>query len=533
MNPILSGSLRYTRKCRGIPALAQLLRRGVSTQELDATKGDRERVVILGSGWSGFVLSRQLDKKKFQTVVVSPRSYFVFTPLLASTAVGTLEFRTTLESVRARGNGIEYFQGWADDVNFNEKKLMIEEATTGGRPSLPEKAPKTASANGTEILRRKGQVFELNYDKLVIAVGCYSQTFGTPGVKENAFFLKDVNDARKIRKRILECFEIAALPTASEKLRDQLLNFAVIGGGPTGVEFAAELFDLCHEDLKTLYPTLIPHIKISIYDVAPKILPMFDKGLAEYALNLFKRDGIQIHTEHHIESLRPGLPGSSNSESDAGCFTLKTKEQGEFGVGMCVWSTGLMMNPFVQKALNDVHTYPESSANLSSDVTEPPSSQKWKLKRHPRTGGLMVDDRFRVKLVPRDKLTRSEGDGSLITEATMRDVFAIGDVAALENAQLPATAQVANQEGKWLGKYLNKGDMDTTGFTYRNLGVMTYLGNYKAIMQAEGGNAVKGRLAWVIWRGAYLTQTVSWRNKLLIPIYWAINWVFGRDISRF
>lgn len=258
------------------------------------------------------------------------------------------------------------------------------------------------------------------------------------------------------------------------------------------MEFAAELFDLCHEDLKKLYPSLVSHIKISIYDVAPKILPMFDRGLAEYALNLFNRDGISILTEHHIESLQPGLPGSSNIEADAGCFTLKTKEEGEFGVGMCVWSTGLMMNPFIQKALNDVHTYPESSANLSSELTDAPSSQKWKLKRHPKTGGLMVDDRFRVKLVPRNEASKLAGRGSSIPEATMQDVFAIGDVAALEDAQLPATAQVANQEGKWLGKRLNKGDMDTQGFTYRNLGVMTYLGNYKAIMQAEGGNAVKG-----------------------------------------
>lgn len=162
----------------------------------------------MSSRWSGFVLSRQLNKKKFQTVVVSPRSYFVFTPLLASTAVGTLEFRTTLESVRARGKGIDFFQGWADDVDFNEKRLMIEEATTERRPSLPEKTPKTANANADEMSRQKGRVFELNYDKLVIAVGCYSQTFGTPGVKENAFFLKDVNDARKIRKRILECQSI-------------------------------------------------------------------------------------------------------------------------------------------------------------------------------------------------------------------------------------------------------------------------------------------------------------------------------------
>ena len=158
--------------------------------------------------WAGFVLSRQLDKKKFQPVVVSPRTYFVFTPLLASTAVGTLEFRTTLESVRARSAGVEFFQGWADDVNFNEKRVLIEDATVRRPLQLSGKAFHAASlaeADQSQRSKKKGQVFDLTYDKLVIAVGCYSQTFGTPGVKENAFFLKDVVDARKIRKRILEC----------------------------------------------------------------------------------------------------------------------------------------------------------------------------------------------------------------------------------------------------------------------------------------------------------------------------------------
>lgn len=108
----------------------------------------------------------------------------------------------------------------------------------------------------------------------------------------------------------------------------------------TGIEFAAELHDLIHEDLTKVYPLLIPHVEITIYDVAPKILPMFDQKLAEYALKLFKRDGIKVKTEHNIESLKPGFPGESREQWDGGVFTLKTKQDGKFGVGMCVWSTG-------------------------------------------------------------------------------------------------------------------------------------------------------------------------------------------------
>jgi NADH dehydrogenase len=132
-------------------------------------------------------------------VVVSPRTYFVFTPLLASTAVGTLEFRTTLESVRARRSGVDFIHGWGAGVDFNEKTLRIEEPAIREIPT---------SATPGDVVRKHGDEassFLMKYDKLVIAVGCYSQTFNTPGVRENALFLKDVVDAVKIRKRILEC----------------------------------------------------------------------------------------------------------------------------------------------------------------------------------------------------------------------------------------------------------------------------------------------------------------------------------------
>jgi NADH dehydrogenase FAD-containing subunit len=90
--------------------------------------------------------------------------------------------------------------------------------------------------------------------------------------------------------------------------------------------------------MKKLYPSLINDVHITLYDVAPTILPMFDSSLANYALETFRRDGITVKTSHHIEELRKGPPGGV--EGDDGCLTLKTKEDGEVGIGMCVWSTG-------------------------------------------------------------------------------------------------------------------------------------------------------------------------------------------------
>jgi len=213
---------------------------------IDEKKKGRQRVVILGSGWAGYSLCRQLDHEKYQVVIVSPRSYFVFTPLLASTAVGTLEFRTALEPIRNRRNKAAYVQGWAYDVDLYNKTITIEEAIADPSQSLALTSSRHEGKDEVALQlekvskTKKGQLFDLKYDKLVIAVGAYLQTFNTPGVKEHANFLKDVGDARKIRTRLLECFETASLPTTPDEMRKQLLHFAIVGGGPTGIEFAAE-----------------------------------------------------------------------------------------------------------------------------------------------------------------------------------------------------------------------------------------------------------------------------------------------------
>jgi NADH dehydrogenase len=169
------------------------------------------------AGWAGYTLARDLDPKKYQVVVVSPRSYFVFTPLLASTSTGTLEFRTALEPVRSRRTEVEFFQGWADSVDFASKTLKVEEAVENPLQAMALTADGREDQNAKQleqekgVKQKKGKVFEMNYDKLVVAVGCYSQTFGTPGVKEHAYFLKDVGDARKIRNRMLSCEFVSKL----------------------------------------------------------------------------------------------------------------------------------------------------------------------------------------------------------------------------------------------------------------------------------------------------------------------------------
>jgi NADH dehydrogenase FAD-containing subunit len=373
--------------------------------------------------------------------------------------------------------------------------------------------------SGKEVALEKaqGKMFNMSYDKLVIAVGCYSQTFNTPGVKEHALFLKDVGDARKIRKRILACFETAALPTTSEAMKKNLLNFAVVGGGPTGIEFSAELHDLVNEEMKRSYPDLIEYVNITVYDVAPQVLPMFDKKLAAYAMAQFKRDGIKIKTEHHVESLRRGVPKSqisgdkNNIKDEQSCWTIKIKEEGEIGVGMVVWSTGLMMNPLISKSSGKVHKLPQSGIDFQNIDKKDIEGVDWTVLKHQRTGGIVSDAHLRLMLEP-------QGDQVNKPRAIVKDVFALGDCAVLEGTMYPATAQVASQKAGWLAKRLNKGDIEANSFKFKDMGVMAYLGNWNAIVQSGPGE-ITGRAAWFIWRGAYLTKSVSWRNKILIPTY--------------
>jgi NADH:ubiquinone reductase (non-electrogenic) len=119
---------------------------------------------------------------------------------------------------------------------------------------------------------------KLPYDVLAVGVGARNNTFGIPGVTENCFFLKELPDAREIRRTILKNVEAASFPSIPVPERRRLLSFVIIGGGPTGVEFAAELHDLVVEDLLKMYPQLFPDVSITVVE-GNKILGAFDQSL--------------------------------------------------------------------------------------------------------------------------------------------------------------------------------------------------------------------------------------------------------------
>jgi NADH dehydrogenase FAD-containing subunit len=178
----------------------------------------KDRIVVLGSGWGGFNTALNVNKDVALTVV-SPANYFLFTPLLPSTAVGTLEFRCIQEPVRTvLGPNSRYVQAKAHQLDTENKKIVCEST-------------------------HDHKVFELDYDKLVIAVGVKTNTFNIESIQEGdgIYFLKHLWHARQIRNNIIDSFEKACIPNMPDAERKRLLSFVVVGGGPTSCEFVAEL----------------------------------------------------------------------------------------------------------------------------------------------------------------------------------------------------------------------------------------------------------------------------------------------------
>ncbi|KAJ2795287.1 NADH:ubiquinone oxidoreductase, partial [Coemansia helicoidea] len=213
-----------------------------------APSGGKKTLVLLGTGWGTTTILKNLDAARFNVVVVSPRNYFLFTPLLPSCTVGTTESRSIMEPIRhivgRRGMDVRYYEAACTDIDLARKELVLERG-----------ADATAGAASTT---------RIGYDQLVVAVGATYNTFGTPGVQQWGLFLKEMGDATRIRQRLKETIERASFGGLSDAELDRLLHVVVVGGGPTGVEFAGELRDLVAEDLRKWVPGLSRRFRITL-----------------------------------------------------------------------------------------------------------------------------------------------------------------------------------------------------------------------------------------------------------------------------
>ena len=424
----------------------------------------KQTVVIIGNGWAGFTLAHGLLTQKYNIAVIAPIRTIQYTPLLASAAAGHFDFRLAEEPVRRRNlmPELRYHKANVEDIDFEKRIVHC-------RPAIDKIA-------GNDFSNKQRSCFTVKYDKLVIAPGCVNQTFGTPGALEHANFLRTTNDARLIQQRILEMLDAASVPGLTDEQQRDVLRIIIVGGGPIGIEAAAELYDLWHEDMKYLYAHLEGKFSIEIHDVADKILGGFDEKLGEYAREKMETRGIEIQTESHIEKVT----------ADA----IHTKELGEIKYGMLLWATGNGANPLVEK--------------LES------------VKKSDKLPRILTDKRLRVLRKDNDQV--------------MEDVFALGDSADIDGQSLPMLAEVAVQKAEWLAKALNGEHTSTTEvFKYKQKSNLAYLGGQDGV----AGEEWTGSSAWLAWRsGSIWHWPRSWRRTLMIGISWIFNVVGGRDIAR-
>jgi NADH:ubiquinone reductase (non-electrogenic) len=358
-----------------------------------------------------------------------------------------VEFRSIVEPARRRLRGVRVVEGRATGVDWTARRLLGRSAVG----DLP---------------------FAVPFDRLVVAVGSHASDFGVPGVHEHAVGFTSVEDARAVRRRILEQFAFASVPGVPDRELEVALRFVVCGGGPTGVEVAAEIHDLLGEELERAFPGLARRARVILVEAGSRLLAGFDDALSEYASRHFRRGGIDVRTGSPVRAVSAGRVELAGGES--------------IPCGLVVWAAGTEPDPFVR----------ELGVELD------------------RRGRVVVDATF--------------------ASASRPGLFALGDCAAVGETPLPGTAQVAQKEGAHLAGVLVALDRGRRPrpFEYRSLGMLTYIGSHQALADLP---SVKwsGRAAWLFWRSVYITRLVSLSNKAKVLFDWIKARLFGRDLARF
>ena len=517
----------------------------------------KPRLVIVGGGWGAVSILKTLNPMDYHVTVVSPDTYNNFTPLLPSAAVGTVQVRSLIEPLRklvARVHG-HYLCGTAVDVVFSDRLLEVETPTENGLT----------------------QKMYIPYDKLVIAVGSVSAQHGVPGL-EHCFQLKNIRDAQAMRRRIFDNFELASLPTTTPEQRQRLLSFVICGGGPTGVETAAEIYDLCQEDIIRYYPKLLrEEVSIHIIQSRDHILNTYSESISQYAEQKFNRDNVNVITNARVKAVYPDRVEYEHREPDG------KKVLYSLPSNFVLWSTGIAMNPFTQRvsdllpnqvhrkaievdshlrvkgaplgtvyAVGDASTIETSIVSHLLELVDEADKNKdgridydeWEVMATRIRKKFPMTDQHIAKLRDLFDAYDKDHDGNL----RINELVVLLEELGNKITALPATAQVASQQGKYLGKKLSKCakqqrilsandiaiDDDAAysePFKYRHLGSLAYIGN-AAVFDLGGATFMGGLAAMYAWRSIYWSEQVSMRTRALLMIDWIIRGIWGRDLSK-
>ncbi len=314
----------------------------------------------------------------------------------------------------------------------------------------------------------------LDYDVLVLAMGSVPHFFGVEGAAEHAFPLRWMEDAIPLRRHILTRFEAAAT-TQDPIIRRRQLTFGVVGGGPTGVEFSGALAELIYGPLLRDYPGIHPdEVAVVLLEASDRLLTGMPKRLGVYAAERLRRRRVRVRLGVRVDSVGPGSVLLNGRE------TVSTET--------VVWTAGVQGDPSVRD---------------------------WGLP----TGGagrVLVDEHLRV--------------------VGHEDIYVVGDLAYLEGrdgAPLPQVAQVAIQQGRCAARNIlaSRSDRPLEPFRYRDLGMLAVIGRNAAVAHVFG-KGFRGLLAWVLWLAIHVTWLIGFRNRALVLVNWAWDYVFFRRAVR-
>ncbi|SLM36442.1 alternative nadh-dehydrogenase [Lasallia pustulata] len=461
---------------------------------------------MTGTGWGAVSLLKKLDTENYNVIVISPRNFFLFTPLLPSCTTGTIEHRSIMEPVRNilrhKKAVVKYYEAEAMKIDYEKKVVYINDDS--------EVKGDTAST-------------EVPFDMLVVGVGAENATFGIPGVREHSCFLKEVGDAQKIRKRIMDCVETASFKDQSPEERKRLLHMVVVGGGPTGVEFAGELQDFFEQDLKKWVPEVTDNFHVTLVEALPNVLPMFSKQLIDYTESTFKEESITIRTKTMVKNVTDKYIEAEFTKPDG------TKEKEIMPYGLLVWATGNALRPVVKDLMSQIPAQKDSRRGLAVNeyLVVNGTENVW-----------AVGDCAIANYAPTAQVASQEGAflarlfNSLAKTQTIN-----AELARLSDAQAKAKAEDRTEilgEIKTLQKKLHR--VKQVGpFEYSHQGSLAYIGSERAVADISwlsGNFASGGTLTYLFWRSAYLSMCFSTRNRILVCLDWLKAKMFGRDVSR-
>jgi NADH dehydrogenase len=431
-------------------------------------KEKKRRVVIVGGGFGGLEVAKALGRTDVEILLVDRLNYHLFQPLLyqvAMAGLGASEIASPIRGILAEQKNVRVMLGEVTGIDLATKQVTVLDP-----------------GDGSELVE--------GYDWLVLAAGAKSSYFGHDEWERHAPGLKSVEDALEVRRRVLLAFERAE-KIADARERRKLLTFAVIGGGPTGVEMSGAIAELARYVLAQDFRAIDPReTKVVLVEAGPRILPSFPEDLAQSAVEQLAEIGVEVMTHSRVVAIDADgvdLEGDNHDEIPG---LGAGRERERIHSATVLWAAGVR-------------------ANALADCLDVPRD---------RQGRVIVGDDCALPGFP--------------------EVFAIGDMARFEEEGqvLPGVSPVAMQQGRYVAKIIrweaeSDGRPPRSPFHYFDKGSMATIGRSRAIAWARGLR-MTGFIAWLAWLFIHVFYLIGFKNRLVVLFNWFWSYVSYKRGAR-